>query len=144
VCSTFVCLLLVQEFNLANLILSCFQQNKNLFCSVRSMYEYMINEGVPFNNKFIWKPKIPLKIKIFLWYLQRGVILTKDNLTKRNWVGSQKCCFCDCNETIKHLFFNCQHAKHICRVVQIATRLTTPRSVRLMLRNWLTGIAKKD
>jgi hypothetical protein len=87
VCSTFVCLLLVQEFNLANLILSCFQQNKNLFCSIRSMYEYMINEGVPFNNKFIWKPKIPLKIKIFLWYLQRGVILTKDNLTKRTGLG---------------------------------------------------------
>jgi hypothetical protein len=51
---------------------------------VRSMYEYMVNQGVPFNNKFIWELKIPLKIKIFLWYLQRGVILTKDNLTKRN------------------------------------------------------------
>jgi hypothetical protein len=111
--------------------------------SVRSMYEYMINQGVPFNNKFIWKLKIPLKIKIFLWYLQRGVILTKDNLTKRYWVGSQKCCFCDCNETIKHLFFNCQHAKDIWRVVQIATRLTPPRSVRHMLGNWLTSIANK-
>jgi hypothetical protein len=24
--------------------------------------------------------KIPLKIKVFAWYLRRGVILTKDNL----------------------------------------------------------------
>jgi hypothetical protein len=57
---------------------------------------------------------------------------------------SQKCCFCDCNETIKHLFFNCQHAKDIWRVVQIATGLTPPRSIRHILGNWLTGIAKKD
>jgi hypothetical protein len=103
----------------------------------------MINHGVSFDNKIIWELKIPLKIKIFLWYLQRGVILTKDNLNKRNWVGSQKCCFCDCNETIKHLFFNCQHAKDIWRVFHIATGLTPPRSVRHMLGNWLIGIAKK-
>ena len=30
----------------------------------------------------IWRVKIPLKIKVFLWYLKMGVILTKDNLAK--------------------------------------------------------------
>lgn len=34
-----------------------------------------------------WKAKLPLKIKIFLWYLKWGVILTKDNLVKRRWKG---------------------------------------------------------
>jgi len=28
-----------------------------------------------------WQIKIPTRIKVFLWYLKRGVILTKDNLT---------------------------------------------------------------
>jgi hypothetical protein len=28
--------------------------------------------------------EIPLKIKIFLWFLQKGVVLTKDNLAKKN------------------------------------------------------------
>jgi len=28
--------------------------------------------------------KAALKVKIFLWYLHRGVLLTKDNLAKRN------------------------------------------------------------
>jgi hypothetical protein len=36
-------------------------------------------------NLVTWKAKIPLKIKIFLWYLWKGVILTKDNLAKRHW-----------------------------------------------------------
>jgi len=34
----------------------------------------------------------PLKFKIFKWDLPRGVILTKDNLAKRNWQGSKRCC----------------------------------------------------
>lgn len=33
-----------------------------------------------------WKAKIPLKIKVFLWYMQKGVILTKDNLAKIHWM----------------------------------------------------------
>ncbi|WVZ81475.1 hypothetical protein U9M48_028849, partial [Paspalum notatum var. saurae] len=49
------------------------------------------DKDTPFNTKFIWKLKLPLKIKIFLYYLWRGVILTKDNLVKRNWTGSQNC-----------------------------------------------------
>jgi hypothetical protein len=30
-------------------------------------------------NKKLWKLKLPLKIKVFLWNLCRGAILTKDN-----------------------------------------------------------------
>jgi len=109
--------------------------------TVRSMYQYLMNQETPFVNKFLWNLKIPLKIKNFLWYLQQGVILTKDNLAKKNWSGSKKCCFCDLNETIQHLFFDCQHAKIIWRVVQVATGLTPPKSMTHMLRNWLTGIS---
>ena len=42
-------------------------------------------------NKIIWMLKTLLKK---LWYLHRGVILTKDNLAKCNWHGSKKYCFC--------------------------------------------------
>ena len=72
--------------------------------TVHSMYLHMINQNTPFSHKLIWKLKIPLKIKIFLWYLQKEVILTKDNLIKRNWKGSQKRCFYNCNKTIKYFF----------------------------------------
>jgi hypothetical protein len=53
-----------------------------------------------------WWVKLPLKIKIFLWFLKKGVILTKDNLAKRNWQGSKYCCFCSNFETIQHMFLS--------------------------------------
>ena len=37
-------------------------------------------------------------------------VLTKDIMIKRNWVGNPECFFCECNETIDHLFFKCSVA----------------------------------
>jgi hypothetical protein len=45
------------------------------------MYKAMMNVG-HVNNKTLWNLKMPLKIKIFMWYLIKGVVLTKD-LAKR-------------------------------------------------------------
>ena len=53
--------------------------------TVKSHYLGLIHQDIPNLNKRIWKLKTPLKIKKFLWYLKRGVILTKNNLAKRNW-----------------------------------------------------------
>ena len=50
--------------------------------SVKSHYLGLINQNIPNLNKRIWKLKAPLKIKILLWCLRRGVILTKNNLAK--------------------------------------------------------------
>ena len=53
--------------------------------SVSSLYNAIIQPEIPVDKKKkIWKMKIQLKIKIFGWYLRRGVILTKDNLVKHN------------------------------------------------------------
>jgi hypothetical protein len=55
---------------------------------VASLYNALILPDLPIHdNKKIWTMKISLKNKIFAWYLRRGVILTKDNLIKRNWHG---------------------------------------------------------
>jgi hypothetical protein len=82
--------------------------------SVASIYNALISSGLPvLDNKKIWKMKIPLKNNFFAWYLRRGVILTKDNLIKRNWHGSKTCVFCSHDETIKYLFFQCNFARSI-------------------------------
>ncbi|WVZ83505.1 hypothetical protein U9M48_030647, partial [Paspalum notatum var. saurae] len=62
--------------------------HKNGIFSVQSMYNNLIldNNTIPVTCD-LWKLKIPLKIKIFLWYLRTRVILTKDNLAKRQWQG---------------------------------------------------------
>ncbi|WVZ92389.1 hypothetical protein U9M48_038460, partial [Paspalum notatum var. saurae] len=50
--------------------------------SVKSLYDALMMTNLPNINQSLRKLKIPLKIKIFLWYLRRGVILAKDNLAK--------------------------------------------------------------
>ena len=39
--------------------------------------------------------------------------MTKDNLIKRNWKGSTKCCFYSLEESIQHLFFECHVARFV-------------------------------
>jgi hypothetical protein len=74
---------------------------------MRSMYLDAIDTHPPFQHRKIWKWKIPLNIRIFLWFLQKGVVLTKDNLAKKNWKRSQQCVYCNMNEIIHHLFLDC-------------------------------------
>jgi hypothetical protein len=65
------------------------------------MYNALILPDVPFDkissNK-LWKLKISLWIKVFGWYLRKGVVVTKDNLAKRNWHETKKCIFCHQDE----------------------------------------------
>jgi len=111
--------------------------------TVRSFYLHLLDSQPPFRHKMIWKLKIPLKIKIFLWFLQRGILLTKDNLAKKNWTGSQKYCGCNSNETIQHLFLDCPYARLVWRIIFFATGLTPPRSIRHMFNSWLSNQSKK-
>src|SRR6266508_5303118 len=92
---------------------------------------------IPNVNRNLWKLNAPLKIKIFLWYLRRGVVLTKDNLAKRNWQGDLTCCFCHKSETINHLFFECRLARSIWTILQLATEKKQPESVEHMFGGWL-------
>ena len=81
-------------------------------------------------------------MKIFVWYLKKGVVLTKDNLIKRNWRGSNKCCFCINKETIQHLFIECPFARLAWWTIQYAFNLSPPMSIANMFGNWLAGIPK--
>jgi hypothetical protein len=85
---------------------------------------------------------MPLKIKIFMWYLLKVVVLTKDNLSRRNWYGSLKCCFCMRNETIQYLFVECHYAKFLWRALQFNVGLYTPHSISYIFENWLVGVIK--
>ncbi|WVZ88012.1 hypothetical protein U9M48_034574, partial [Paspalum notatum var. saurae] len=92
--------------------------------TVNSMYKHLVNQTALPINKYLWKLKLPLKIKIFVWFLFKGVILTKDNLFKRNWSGDGSCCFCDTNETIQLLFFDCPVARFVWRVFTVTFKAT--------------------
>jgi hypothetical protein len=61
----------------------CWDLHSNGMFSVQLMYAYLINNG-PKVSQDIWRLRILLKVKISTWFLRRGVILTWDNLAKRN------------------------------------------------------------
>jgi hypothetical protein len=58
--------------------------------SVKSLYTDIMHGHTKFLSKYLWKLKVPLKIRIFMWFLNKKVILTKDNLAKRKWTGCKK------------------------------------------------------
>ena len=93
---------------------------KNGKFSVKSLYDELTKNDSGIYQKRIWKGKIPPKIKIFLWLMSNDAILTKDNLIKRKWVGDSKCRFCDSEENLTHLFFQCPTAKVIWSIVAIS------------------------
>ena len=66
---------------------------------------------------------------MFLWYLRRGVILTKDNLAKRNWKGCTRCYFLCLEECIQHLFFECHVAKLMWNTLYFAFGINPPTCV---------------
>ncbi|TVU43075.1 hypothetical protein EJB05_09511, partial [Eragrostis curvula] len=75
--------------------------------SVKSVYDHLTRDDNGASYKHIWRSKIPEKIKIFLWLLENGVILTKDNMVNRKWQGDPTCHFCNQEESISHLMFEC-------------------------------------
>ena len=78
---------------------------------MKSMYSHLCSDEVGLYFKDIWKAKMSLKIKIWMWLINHNAILTKDNLFKRNWLGDPACYFCSETESRDHLFFQCSVSK---------------------------------
>uniref|UniRef100_A0A8I6YHX2 Reverse transcriptase zinc-binding domain-containing protein n=1 Tax=Hordeum vulgare subsp. vulgare TaxID=112509 RepID=A0A8I6YHX2_HORVV len=108
--------------------------------SVKSMYDHIIDSSPIPKSMNIWKVKVPLKIKIFMWFVHKGVVLTKDNLAKRIWKGNRRCSFCHTHETIKHLFLDCPMAKLLWRSIQITFNIAPPTSIYMLFGTWLEGV----
>lgn len=47
-------------------------------------------QQVNFPHKRIWKFKVPMKIKIFVWLFTKNKIPTKENSYKRGWRKGEK------------------------------------------------------
>jgi hypothetical protein len=74
----------------------------------------MTSGGVVYQRmKELWKVRLPLKIRIFLWMLWHDRVQTGAQLMKRNCKGSEKCKYRSKLETRDHLFFNCNIAQVI-------------------------------
>jgi hypothetical protein len=81
--------------------------------STKSMYVMLENGIIGPNDKKLWKSKLPLKIKVFMWQVYQYAILTRENMRKKDWLRNPKCSFCENIETQNHLFFTCSIAKSV-------------------------------
>ena len=82
-----------------------------------------MNGHTTFLRKYLWKLKIALKTKVFMWFLNRKVLLTKDNLAGQNWHGCTKCSFCG-SETMEYSFISCPFAIIVWRIVYNTYNIT--------------------
>jgi len=71
------------------------------------------------------------------------VILTNDSLTRRNWNGDKKCCFCHFPENIQHLFIDCLYAKFLWRATHILFGISPPRNLDDLFNGWSKTGSKK-
>jgi hypothetical protein len=108
--------------------------NHNGQFSVSSMYHAFLDTNVVPNNSYLWKIKVPLKIRVLLWLLCREAILTKDNLVKRNWNENVMCSFCNNLEIVQHLFFDCTLARFLwgCNTTDLWSTKTSQYHARCM------------
>jgi hypothetical protein len=84
---------------------------KNIYAALISTQQLPIWRGWRVN---IWKWKLQLKIKIFLWLAADNRILTWEVLNKKGWEGPGICILCKHNtEDINHLFVHCSFSKTV-------------------------------
>jgi hypothetical protein len=112
--------------------------------SVKALYKDLVVDSVSHLKLDAWKAKIPLKIKIFLWFLWKGVILTKDNLSKRQWKGCTRCCFCREQENIQHLFFDCPMARLMWFAICVSFGIKAPTTTDNLFGPWLASFPHKQ
>jgi hypothetical protein len=84
----------------------------------------------------VWRAKLPLKIKIFLWQLYNDKVQKAEQLKKRNWSGPLECKLCGKVESVEHLFLQCAIANFCWGVIRDVLGWGPSRSVwKIYMRN---------
>jgi len=114
---------------------------KNKVYSTKSLYRFLSGSGVTSRViGFIWKSRLPLKIKFFLWQIFNNKLQVAKSLVKRGWHGSSRCCLCTCLEDIHHIMFTCHLARLVWGMLQdIYCLQNIPKSLGDFSSLWLLG-----
>jgi hypothetical protein len=76
--------------------------------TTQSMYRFLLHRGVVnMRMEKVWKSKMPLKIKIFMWLTNHKRIQAGKVLGGMKWKGETKCVVCGVIESVDHILFKC-------------------------------------
>ena len=74
--------------------------------------------------KSLWKWKIPLKIKCFMWLDLQNCLKTWDKLIRKGWYGPKFCILCKKDaESVDHLMIHCSFTVNIWKNVCLALKI---------------------
>jgi hypothetical protein len=109
--------------------------------TTKSLYRLLTDRGVSSRVAgYIWRSKVPLKIKFFLWQILNNKLQVAVNLVKRGWKGPSSCYLCGCLEDLDHIFFKCHLSKLVWAViVEIFDLQSYPTSWDDFCGSWLRG-----
>lgn len=113
----------------------------SLYCLKRTYYygtvaTYTLDHKVDWD--FIWKLKVPQKIKLFLWKVHLNVLYTKAFLESRSISieDSSSCAFCEPDkETVVHIFIKCEVATSLWNQMFQWWQINPVLSFELCLKN---------
>jgi hypothetical protein len=103
--------------------------------TIKSLYTTLISNGVAHMNKQLWKLKVPLKIKTFMWYMSREVVLTKDNLARQIGMVEHNVASIY-GKSLYNTFFYCLCARFLWGLVQITFSISPPQSIQQLFAAW--------
>lgn len=94
---------------------------KNKPFSTKSLYRFLTNRGaISRSMNFVWKTKIPLKVKFFLWQMSNDRLQAASCLKEKGWKGSELCVLCKKRESVDHIFFSCPISRYAWCIIKHA------------------------
>jgi hypothetical protein len=82
--------------------------------TTKSMCRFLLHRGlVNTRMRRLWKNRMPMKVKVFMWLVSQNRIQSGEVLGGRKWKGDKNCKICKVLETSDHIFFNCPLAKFL-------------------------------
>ena len=82
--------------------------------TTKSMYRFFTFRGeLDKRMSKLWKSKLPLKLKIFMWLTLQGRIQTGVALKRKKWKGDANRTICNLPETVDHVLFRCVMARFV-------------------------------
>jgi hypothetical protein len=107
-----------------------------------------INQGPSLpHEKLLWKLKLPLKIKIFLWQMAKGKMPANEQIHQRHGRSNGQCALCGQMESINHIFFSCVFTRLLWSGIREAFSVQwNPTSLAdfLVILQQLTPIVRQD
>jgi hypothetical protein len=78
-----------------------------------------------------------------MWFLHQRMLVTKDNLAKRNWDGSKSVVITIKMRQYDIFSSSVPLAKVVWRIVHISFNLSPPKNIMNLFGNWLAGVDRK-